>query len=822
MSRVLLPVTVAAALGLMLAVPPPAPAAPPPPKPEDELVEKVRKGIEKGVAFLKTSQTNQGNWEGVVITLLADMDGGATGLATLALLNCGVKPEDPSLVRALEYLHGLPPKKTYVVALQNLVFLETRKEKYKPKIQQNADWLISTAIGKTRGRDGWSYPVNEAADNSNTQYALLGLYAAKQAGAKIDDDVWKGIQDYYNRYQRKEGPTSGYWTYHNTRFGDSAPSLSMTVAGVCGLVIAGMGLDQSEQQLDELTGVARNCGVYSENSGVARGLNWIAEHFTFESPKSTFYNVYGMERLGRLSGRRWIGKHDWYRAGCEFLLGKGKDAGLQNDDGSITRGKGIDAASVLTTSFALLFLSKGRTPVLVSKFAWGELRDAGGGAVVERDAPAEGGANWNRKHNDTRHMVEYASRELFKGTPLAWQAYDVRRQTLDTDAKIADEVAILLESPVLYLNGHGALRLTDVQRKILQRYVEEGGFVLAEACCGDIEFARSFRNLAAELFPANELRKLPPEHAIWRAHADVNPADFPELEGMEKGCRTAMVFSPQPLAGYWEEHRFMPEPGKAAKNRGERAFRLAGNIIAYATGLELPRERLNKRALVTGDLGAPRGYLKAAQLDMGTGDAEAAPAAMRNLMGYLKNTYRLDVVLDREKMYPGAQQLFAYKFMYLHGRKPIRLTDGDVENLKSNLNTGGLLLADAGCNGMTAWKDFDKSFRAAVKQIFPEQELVPIPPDDPLFSAKNNGGVPLTQVRCRREKPDGSGPEPEMRGYAPMLEGVKVNGRWAVIYSKYDIGCALEGHKSSDCLGHDKESALRLGSAAVLYFLKRQ
>jgi hypothetical protein len=42
-----------------------------------------------------------------------------------------------------------------------------------------------------------------------------------------------------------------------------------------------------------------------------------------------------------------------------------------------------------------------------------------------------------------------------------------------------------------------------------------------------------------------------------------------------------------------------------------------------------------------------------------------------------------------------------------------------------------------------------------------------------------------------------------------------------VIYSKYDIGCALEKHAGPDCLGHDPDSALRLARAAVLYLLKR-
>jgi hypothetical protein len=42
-----------------------------------------------------------------------------------------------------------------------------------------------------------------------------------------------------------------------------------------------------------------------------------------------------------------------------------------------------------------------------------------------------------------------------------------------------------------------------------------------------------------------------------------------------------------------------------------------------------------------------------------------------------------------------------------------------------------------------------------------------------------------------------------------------------VIDSKYDIGCALEKHASTECLGHDHESAVRLASAIVLYALKR-
>lgn len=836
MTRLFLTTALIAILGVLVTLPAEAPAQPgpapaAPPKPEEELVEKVRKSIDLGVKFLKKQQTPQGTWEGVVLNFLADMDGGATALVTLALLNCGVKHDDPAVARALDYLRGLPPKKTYVAGLQNMVFAEARQAKDLPIIQRNADWLIDKAIGLKGGQlEGWSYPGNTVPDNSNTQYALLGLYAAKYAGARIDDDVWREIQRFYTRTQKKPTPTTGFWQYHNSRF-DNQASFTMTVAGVCGLVIAGMGLDQSEQQLDLKSGVAANCGIYPQNDAIARGMNWIAANFNFDAGKSIFYNIYGIERLGRLSGQRFIGKFDWYREGCEYLIN------AQAADGSITKGHGIDGAEVISTAFGLLFLSKGRTPVLISKFAWGDFRDVGGGTFEERSTGKKGEINWNRKHNDTRHLVEFSSKELFKGTPLAWQVYDVRRQNIDTDEKILAEVGVLLQSPLLYLNGHGRIpfvglpgEVLTTKERILQKYVEEGGFILAEACCGDAQFAASFRDLIKRIFPGNKLERLPETHAIWTSfYKDKGLAQFAGLEGLEKGCRTVVVFSPMPLAGYWEEHRFMPGAGKLAAQegqpnyRGEMAYKLAGNIIAYATGLELPKPRLTRAHLIdpnAPEKGVLRGYFKAVQLRTGT-EQDPAPAAIRNLMGHLREQTRLEVSLSKESMYPGDENLFKFKFMYLHGRKPIDYDDYGLDSLKSNLQTGGLLFADAGCNGFGAWKTFDASFRAMCKKLFPDQKLEVISASDEIFSAKMNGGTALTTVRCRREKADGTGPEPEMRNYAPLLEGIKIDGRWVIVYSKYDVGCALEGHKSLDCMGHDKESALRLASAVVLYSLKR-
>ena len=273
--------------------------------------------------------------------------------------------------------------------------------------------------------------------------------------------------------------------------------------------------------------------------------------------KSTFYNIYGIERVGRLSGERFLGSHDWYREGCEYLVN------VQKPDGAFfLNDNGFDSETI-ATSFSLLFLSKGRTPVLISKLAWGD-------AVMRQGQLIEKGGRpdlieWNRKRNDARNLTEFASRELFDGLPLGWQIYDPRRLQLNSDNEINDEVGVLVQSPILYFNGHESPKLTGQQEKLLKGYIEEGGFIIAESCCGSEEFTVGFRALMKKLFPNNPLQPMKPEHAIWRSFFAVPPDLFPQIETLEQGCRTVVFFSPTPLAGYWEEAQY--QRGKDAGTR---------------------------------------------------------------------------------------------------------------------------------------------------------------------------------------------------------------------------------------------------------------
>jgi len=331
---------------------------------KEALVDQVKKSIDKGVRYLRKTQMENGSWE--VNLPAAVYPGGWTSLAVLALLNSGVPVDDPVVANGLTYLRSLKPKFTYVRALQTMVFVEAGQKEDRERIGENIQWLIDARVFKNGEFRGWSYTKSSAfsSDNSNTQYAMLGLHAGKKAGKKINEEIWKSIRDFYIRTQLTGKGVEGAFTYNP--FGpEGGTSLTMTTAGLCGLLIAGMELNAGREVL-RADGTASNCGEYKENQPVHKALDWIsgprADRLVFNLDQRTFYNLYGIERAGRLSGQRFLGRHDWYREGCVFLVRE-----QHEDDGSWHIQGAWDKWPVVSTSFALLFLSKGRTPVLVSK-----------------------------------------------------------------------------------------------------------------------------------------------------------------------------------------------------------------------------------------------------------------------------------------------------------------------------------------------------------------------------------------------------------------------------------------------------------------------
>ena len=101
-------------------------------------------------------------------------------------------------------------------------------------------------------------------------------------------------------------------------------------------------------------------GRYSSRARKATrdGMAWIFSRWSVsENPNlgtsHLYYYLYALERVGVLSGRRYIGDRDWYKEGAVFLLKKQNPSGAWGND-------------VINTAFALMFLKRSTPPPVIT------------------------------------------------------------------------------------------------------------------------------------------------------------------------------------------------------------------------------------------------------------------------------------------------------------------------------------------------------------------------------------------------------------------------------------------------------------------------
>lgn len=293
--RFAFPVMLALLTALLLCVGP-VQTAQPAKKEKERLVDQVRKAIERGILHLRDKQRGDGSWE--LESVIAKWQGGSTALVLLALMNSGVSPDDPAVRRGLDFLRGNHQDMTYVMGLETMVFTLAGKAIDRDRVQRNVDWLQAA-----RTPHGWGYnDIHSTTDNSNSQYALLGLHEAILAGAKVDRKVLEEMRDYYLTSQNADGG----WGYSDKMLGST---MTMTTACLCNLIITGLDVDIGKEKLDLGTGVAANCGVFEENPKIAKALKWLGDRMpdTLTEAQaarwgSPFYALYGIECAGRLTG----------------------------------------------------------------------------------------------------------------------------------------------------------------------------------------------------------------------------------------------------------------------------------------------------------------------------------------------------------------------------------------------------------------------------------------------------------------------------------------------------------------------------------------
>jgi hypothetical protein len=160
--------------------------------------------------------------------------------------------------------------------------------------------------------------------------------------------------------------------------------------------------------------------------------------------------------------------------------------------------------------------------------------------------------------------------------------------------------------------------------------------------------------------------------------------------------------------------------------------------------------------------------------------------------------------------------LFNFSIVFMHGRHSFRFTPAERKQLRAYLERGGVLFADSICSS----KEFTNAFRNEMKVLFPEQPLKRIPVKHPLFTTEL-GGYDLSTVA--RRQPESHEPGAPMKvkelKVEPDLEGVMLDDRYAVIFSSFDLSCALESHDTLECEGYTRKDAARIGLNVLLYGL---
>jgi hypothetical protein len=354
-----------------------------------------------------------------------------------------------------------------------------------------------------------------------------------------------------------------------------------------------------------------------------------------------------------------------------------------------------------------------------------------------------------------------------------------------------------MAAPVLYVSGNGPPAWSPDEMTKLKEYVEAGGFVLVEAADGNASFDRAFRQKLAQMWPEDKLEPLPKDHPVYSSYFDIPFPDRPRLEAIGGPCWTSLVYVPGGVSCPLDVAAFE-----------DVSFKVCMNIIAYVTGLrKLEGKLVTPQYYVPpeGETVARRGAFTMGQLVHGT-EWRPHKVAWPKMLAKLSDSASLDVYGQPLPIRLGADNPFDAQMLYITGVRDVQLSPEDIAALRLYVERGGFIFAEAACGN----RQFDQSFRELARQLFPDHELLPLPVGHPLLSM----GEPLTEVEY---SPGALATSPGLR--RPVLEHVEVEGRTVLVYSKYDLSSAIDGHPCYQCPSILEPSAGRLALKVILYGL---
>lgn len=184
----------------------------------------------------------------------------------------------------------------------------------------------------------------------------------------------------------------------------------------------------------------------------------------------------------------------------------------------------------------------------------------------------------------------------------------------------------------------------------------------------------------------------------------------------------------------------------------------------------------------------------------GGGDWYANPSSIPNLLSAIRE--RTGLVTARREVTVSLLDpaLPDHPYLYMTGHGEVRFTQEERVALGAYLDGGGFLHADDNYG-------LDTSFRREMALVFPEAELVELPPSHPVF-------------RVFYPFPEGLPKIHEHDGKPPQALGIFRGGRLVVFYSyESDLGDGWEDPGVHGDPPEVREQALRMGVNLFLFAL---
>ena len=730
---------------------------------DDQVVERA---IDRAVKYLWSRQRSDGHWDS-----FKRSPTGMTGLAVYALLAAGARVDDKRMVKALNYMAKHETNRVYALGLRcnawRLADLRARG-KYAGHLRREGSKLVHS-INRTSG--GWHYETTDrkSVHNSTAQYGVLGAWALARATGEVPLGFWSRVRTYWNRGQHGDGG----WGYAHTRsawHGNEGRNMiscgSMSAAGLASLFVC----------YDALSaGLSLDCKDTRTPEDIRRGLDWFGKHFgrtlsgrtpacVHHSSMDAYY-LYGVERVGLASGYKYFGTHDWFQMGASHLMK------LQQKNGAIHKKAGGEdgtVGAISETAFSVLFLVRGRYPVVMNK--------------LEFDG------DWNNRPRDLANLTRWLEDRI--ELPVTWQI-----------VSFASDPWKWHDSSIMYISASRAPKFTAAQLVKLRQYVLRGGTILSVTECNGQAFSTAMRAVYKELFPRYGLKLCPPGHDVYSQHVLARLSGKPMMFELSNGVRPLAIHVDEDLPRAWQTYALATR---------KHAFDGAANIICYVAG-----SRANFRPRGTIPWPAAGTFKPAASVTVTRvkhgGNYDPEPLSLHRFALMAGPETRIAVKVMPPTPLADLPRSGA-KLAALTGTAAVNFSRAETDAVAAFVAGGGLLVVDAAGGS----DDFARSADRMLEQAFARRPQS-LSSTSPLLRQK---GFELTRAVFRRR----TVLRTNMTGHEFNLAGITVDDgrRLGVVFSRDDITGGLIGAEAFSVDGYSTATAYRIMRNAVLYAASRR